>query len=384
MTDVQKRCYIHVGLPKTGTSYLQSIFFQSQDALARQDLSMLPGTVAAAFHLQLDLRGHLREGMDPRPAFTAVKRLPRHAARVTTSRALMTQELFAGAGPKQIERLVGQLPDWEIHVVVTLRDLGRQLPSAWQQRIKARGVDSFPEYLAAVRDGRPPATAFWNHHDPVGVLARWGTQVPPERIHLVTVPPAGAPIDLLLQRFCSVLEIDPATLTMTAPDDNTSLGLVQAELLRRVNVALGERLPHPRAGYRRVGKGYLARQVLSPQRGTPPRLPADLAQWCTETSREWAEALGCAGYHVAGDLEDLLPTDSAFTDADQAVTDANVAVSAADALASMLDTRLIELRDLDALRSRLADQARELDALRASQRGIVRRALSRAGRVIPR
>src|SRR5680860_373830 len=376
MTDSPKRCYVHVGLPKTGTSYLQSIFFQSQDALARQDLTMLPGTTAATFHLHLDLRGQLREGMDPRPAFTAMKRRPRQAARVPTSRALMTQELFAGAGPKHVARLVEALPGWEIHLVITLRDLGRQLASAWQQRIKARGLESYPDFLAAARAGRPSVNAFWNHHDPVGVLARWRTQVPPERVHLVTVPPAGAPPDLLLKRFCSVLDVDPATLTASTPDDNTSLGLVQAEVLRRVNVALGDRLPHPSAGYRRVGKGYLARHVLSPQRGTPPRLPAELEHWCMETSRGWIDTLGGAGYHVVGDLTDLLPGDRSFTDVDQAVTDANIAVSAADALAAMLDTRLIELRDLDALRSRLADQARELDALRASQRGIVRRALS--------
>ncbi|MGH3588039.1 MAG: hypothetical protein ACRDQ0_17160 [Pseudonocardia sp.] len=380
MSEARKRCYVHVGLPKTGTSYLQSIFFQSTEALAPQDLSMLPDTTAATFHLMLNLRGSLREGMDPRPAFTAVERLPRQAGRVQTSKALMTQELLSAAGPAQVERLVGQLAGWEVHVIVTLRDLSRQLPSAWQQRIKARNVDSYHEFLTAVRERSRPANAFWNTQDPLGVLGRWGTQVPPERTHVVTVPAAGSPPELLLTRFCSVLDVDPATLTTTTVDENTSLGLVQAELLRRVNVALGDRLPHPRSGYRRVGKGYLARHVLSPQRGTPPRVPTGFADWCAETSQTWIDALGSGGFDVVGDLYDLMPGAGSFTEADQLVTDADVSVSATDALATMIDTRLAELRDLDALKQRLADQERELAALRQGQPGLLRRARSRIRR----
>lgn len=353
MNEVRRRCYIHVGLPKTGTSFLQSILFESQQALAQQDLSMLPARSGAAFNLHLDMRGQLRRGMDPPRAFTAMDRLPRQAARVPTSRALITQELFAGAPPDAIARLVGQLPGWEIHVVVTLRDLGRALPSAWQQRIKARNVESYDEFLTAARDRTSLAKPFWGHHDPLDVLARWQTVVPAERIHLVTVPEPGAPSGLLLERFCSVFEIDPTSLSTSSVRANTSLGLVQAELLRRVNVALGDRLPHPRAGYRRVGKVYLARRILSPQLGTPPLLPATFATWAGDLSQEWVTALRTGGYDVVGDLDDLIPRPGCFSDQEQVVSDAAVADSAVRALASMIDMRLAEQREVDTMRAEI-------------------------------
>lgn len=386
MNEVRRRCYIHVGLPKTGTSFLQSILFESRQALAQQDLSMLPAHSGGAFSLHLDMRGQLRRGIDPPRSFTAMDRLPRQAARVSTSRALITQELFSGADPDAIARLVGQLPGWEIHVVVTLRDLGRQLPSGWQQRIKARNVDSYEEFLIAARDRTPLAKPFWGHHDPLDVLARWQTAVPAERIHLVTVPQPGSPPALLLERFCSVFGIDPTTLSMSSVRENTSLGLVQAELLRRVNVALGDRLPHPRAGYRRVGKHYLARQILSPQGGTPPLLPATFATWTRDLSQEWVNALKSGGYDVVGDLDDLIPAPGCFSDQEQVVSDADVADSAVRALASMIDLRLAEQREVDTMRAQIRAHSAEPPGPRpgSSESGVGTRTRARLSRFVRR
>src|SRR5699024_7745323 len=114
----------------------------------------------------------------------------------------------------------------------------------------------FDRFVSAAINRRPLARPFWAQQDLPSVLGNWASEVPAERTHIVTVPPAGAGRASLLARYSSVLGIDASRLSTGTPRSNASLGLVQAEVLRRVNVALGERLPRPRAGYARVAKGF--------------------------------------------------------------------------------------------------------------------------------
>ena len=48
-------------------------------------------------------------------------------------------------------------------------------------------------------------------------------------------PPDGAPRSELWARYCGVLGVDPAVADPSAGFGNTSLGVVEAETLRRVN-----------------------------------------------------------------------------------------------------------------------------------------------------
>ncbi len=335
-----RRCYIHVGLPKTGTSYLQSIVWRSRAALADQGLKLLPSSMAATFNVMLAVRGQLRAELDRPRAFAAFERFREQAAGASGTRALISQELLGAAEPDQIATLLGALPAYEAHVIVTVRDLASFVPSAWQQHVQARGEKSFQAYLDdfAGSGSSEPHPAYDVH----GVLDRWGTHVPPDRVHIVTVTKRGTSERVLLERYCRVLAVDPDGLDTQAPAANTSLGLVQAELLRRVNVALGGRLPHPRAGYRQQGKVFLAGAILRPQQGEAARLPHRLAGWCAEASEAIVARLAGSGYDIVGDLADLVPDPSAFTDDDQDVSDNDIADAATLALASVLEQRAAE------------------------------------------
>ena len=216
-----RRCYLHVGLPKTGTSYLQSILWRSPAALADQDLQMLPHSEPATFEMMLALRGQLDPAMDPPAAFEAFDRFREEASRATCTRALVSQELLGAAKPAQIATLLEALDQYEVHVIVTVRDLAGFAPSAWQQHVKARGLKTLHEYLedlAGMGSGKPAPS-----YDVHGVLDRWGAQVPPERMHVVTVPKRGTSERVLLERFCNVLDVDPDALNTRAPSANTSL-----------------------------------------------------------------------------------------------------------------------------------------------------------------
>jgi hypothetical protein len=356
-----RRCYLHVGLPKTGTSYLQSILWRSPAALADQDLQMLPHSEPATFEMMLALRGQLDPAMDPPAAFEAFDRFREEASRATCTRALVSQELLGAAKQGQISTLLEALDPFEVHVIVTVRGLAGFAPSAWQQHVKARGVKTFHEYLedlAGMGSGKPAAS-----YDVHGVLDRWGAQVPPERMHVVTVPKRGTSERVLLERFCSVVHVDPDALDTRAPSANTSLGLVQAELLRRVNLALGDRLPHRRAGYREQGKRFLAGEVLHPQPGEPARVPKQLADWCAEASRGLVARLERSGYDLVGDLQDLVPDEADFADDDQTVCDAELLEAATHALATILDKRHADRQDLARLRARLREQQQLIEEL---------------------
>jgi hypothetical protein len=358
--STRRRCYIHIGMPKTGTSYLQSIFLQSRDELLAQGLQLLPGD-ADAFWVMLAVRGWLRPHIDPAEAFTAFERFREEAAASTSPRTLLSQELLGGAVEEQITTLLDALEGYEIHLIVTVRDVAGFAPSAWQQHVRARGTKTFDEYLdelMGLGEGEPnPA------YDLHSVLDRWAPHVLPERVHVVTVPRRGTSERLLLERYCSVVDVDPGGLTTEAARANTSLGFVQAEVLRRVNLALGDRLPSVRGGYNKQGKGFLAGRILHPQAGVPPRLPKRLAGWCVETAEVQVARLERGGFHVVGDLGDLVPDPSSFVDDAQEVTDAEVAEAAVEALASILDNRVGEREQVDRLREKVRTQRQRIKQL---------------------
>lgn len=353
MTTARRCCYLHVGCPKTGTSFLQSVMWASREQLAEQGLELPLDGRSDHFHLTLALRGMLEETMDAPRAFTVLDRFQAALAQSRSPHVLISHESLAPATREQVGRLLGMLAAFEVHVVITARDLARQIPSGWQQRIQQRERMTYADFLTDVVERTPPAHDFWINQDLLDITSRWGAHVSPDRMHVVTVPPAGARPGLLLERFCSLLGIDPHSLQADTHRGNPSLGAVQAELLRRINVALGNRLPHPRAGYGRLGKRYLAGQVLAPQGGRPPTLPREYYEWCVRLSSEVVAELRRRGYDVVGDLAELVPVavgDAAPVDAE--VSEADVADAAARAMADMLEQRERDLNRIQALKER--------------------------------
>ena len=230
------------------------------------------------------------------------------------------------------------LADVEVHVVVTARDWARQIPAEWQQFVKTRHQGTYEHFLDALRDN--PGHRFWQAQDYAEILARWGAGLPPSQVHVVTVPPAGAPPGLLLERFCSAVGLDPTTLDSDTPRGNPSLGFEQAELMRRINTTLGDRMPKPRAGYNRVAKFWFAEKVLTTTAGTRLVLPADRWPWAQEISRAQVERLAAAGYDVVGDLSDLSPTPPPPADAaPMTASDAVLLDIALEGLAAALTQR---------------------------------------------
>lgn len=365
-----------MGSPKTGTTYLQSVFWRSVEGLAEQGLRLPLDGVDDHFFITLTLRNQLDPAMDSPRAHDVMDRLAAQLPTLTDD-VLISHELLAPVARPQVQRLLGMLEEFEVHVVVTARDLQRQIPAEWQQHVKTRSVETYDAFLERVRDRS--AAHFWRVQDVVDVAQRWGESLPPEQVHIVTVPPRGAPPGELLRRFCSVVDVDPESLETAAPSANASLGFEQAELLRRVNARLGDRLPHPRAGYNTHGKFWLAETILAAQSGTPLALPAAYQEWCTGVSQEQADGIRAAGWDVVGDLGDLTPPPDPNAPDRFESSDARLGEVAEEALAEILDRRHREHTRRSARRER---QRQEQEAKeRALPRRVARLPRRAAGKV---
>ncbi len=342
-----RRCFLHVGSPKTGTTYLQSVLLASRPALREAGLAV-PLRRRDHFDLTLLARERVDPEIDP-PDVGAVhdrlvEALHRHDRDVVIS-----HELFCVATPSGIEQLLALLDGFEVHLVLTARDWRRQLPAEWQQFVKTRHTGDYEDFLRTCRD--QPAHRFWEGQDYAGILRRWGAGLPPEQVHVVTVPPVGAAPDLLLERFCSVLGVDPRGLDRGPHAANASLSWEATELMRRVNLTLGDRLPKPRAGYNRVAKFWFAEQVLSTVDGTRLILPDEHQQWCHDQSTVQVTALREAGYAVVGDLEELAPPPEHSGRHLPEVEDPTLLAIALESIVLALEQRSADLGELDSLRA---------------------------------
>lgn len=332
------RLYVHVGLQKTGTSYLQAVMLGNRDLLAAQGLDLVPPTKRESFDLMVVVRDRYRDRRTEESDQQTLDRFTRQLDRAPGDRALLSQESLAAARPAQVRRLLAACGDREVHVVATVRDLARQLPSSWQQELKAGATIGYPAYLRRLQRLQEQGSGAhpWIHLDPPQVLARWSAELSPDRVHVVTVPPSGSGPTALLERFCRVLGVDPAGLEPGTSPANTGLGRAQAELLRRVNQELPDRV-HRREVYGDVGKRYFAAGVLAGQDGDRILVPAGLREWCEQVTVEQVGALRAAGYQVEGSLTDLECAEESFAPAPQRPGESAVAAASVQALATMLE-----------------------------------------------
>lgn len=349
--------YLHIGLKKTGTSYLQSLLRANPDALGAQGLTMVPHNQIASRQLVRALKDQLQEGVDAPRARRALQRFPRELAAAPGDRVLVSDEVFGGSTEEQVARLGEALGGREAHLLITVRDIARTIPSAWQQTVKGGSQVPYETFVDAVvsREGEV-AAGFWRAYDVPAMLDRWKGLVEPSRMHVVLLPPPGAAPTVLLDRFCGVLGIDPASLTAESVRANESLGRAQAELLLRINGLLAP------PTFRRdlhgpVLKRGFAIGVLAPQKGDRIPMLAQHRAWCEEHARGVIDALGSGGYDVVGDLAELHPHDSAFADELTPVDEREVTDAALRALATILDGQVADLRrERDANRAARSQQ----------------------------
>ncbi|RLV48042.1 hypothetical protein D9V37_18270 [Nocardioides mangrovicus] len=300
-----RRVFLHVGAPKTGTTYLQSTFARNRTLLADHGLTYPDTAAGTHFEAAIDLIDHPWGGR-LRHARGEWQKLAAAAVRAPGD-ALISHEVLAAATAENVRRAQESLAGAELHVVLTARDLGRQIPAEWQEKVKHRGRMGFKKFLHSVVQGpRSAATQwFWRVQSVPDVLGRWSAGLTPSQVHLVTVPPTRDDPELLLRRFLSVMGLDPSLALEPGDHDNPSLGIAEVSLLRRLNVALrGRAIPQP--VYAEIVRDLLARDTLGHRdeqlRAT---LPPESRDFVEQVTGEWVEWVEGSGIDVVGDLGEL-------------------------------------------------------------------------------
>jgi hypothetical protein len=330
--------YLHVGAPKTGTTYLQDRLLANRHQLAEHGVGYPAGTAGDMFDAALDLidrrwGGH-RELVRGEWDHLAER------VRRTPGTALISHEILAAARPDQVKRARRDL-DAEVHVVYSARDIARQVPAEWQESVKHRYRRSFSRFLRSVQavERRDSPMWFWQVQELPDVLDRWTSDLPPEQVHLVTVPQSGAAPGRLWRRYCRAFGIDPRW----APDggaarSNPSLGIDETALLRELNRRL-KKAGLDSESYRTLVRHVVVHQTLAARkRMRHVALPPSAHAWADEVADEWIEYVGRAGIDVVGNLDDLRPVHPEgddWQDADRAKP-RRMADAALDALVAVI------------------------------------------------
>lgn len=297
-----ERVFIHVGAPKSGTTFLQTVMWRNRQMLRGLGL-LYPGRQRMDHFHATEVVRDLTAAAAPTP--TAWDRLCDEID-AWSGTALISHEFFGAASAEQARRALERLAAAEVHVVLTARDYARQFPAMWQEALKMRvsmPLDDFVDRVLAHEISGPWG---WSTQDVPAILDRWGASVDPRFVHVVTVPRPGAPRDLLWRRWCQVLQIPPESCDLDMAAGNESLGAAQAAFLLKVKPHLPAEL-HPNPELHRWVRGHLGHEVLVPQDGARFGLRLRHLDELRDLAVEEVRILGDRGYDVAGDLDELVP-----------------------------------------------------------------------------
>lgn len=311
-----RQVFVHVGAPKTGTTYLQDRLALNARTLAEHDIHVPTGMPVHSpgmyqFRVALDLLGQ-DWGGEPGHAEGTFDAFARRTRR-RSGTVILSHELLAPAEPHQVERLKRELRDSELHIVYSARDLARQVPAAWQETIKQGKGWPYKRFLKKIGTER---IWFYQAFDLPAVLSTWSAGLPPEQVHVVTVPTREtqreAP-DTLWLRFCEVLGIDPAWAPLDSDQVNPSLGVAETVLLRKLNRRV-DRTTRRQGGADDLVRRVLAEHRLASRESRRVQLPPWMHQWAVEETERWIEWVEESGVHVVGDLDELRPQQLADDD----------------------------------------------------------------------
>jgi hypothetical protein len=306
--------FLHIGAPKTGTTYLQDMLWANKDVLERAGV-LVPGHYRYA--RVPAIRDFLKwdpTGTEPPPH--RWRRLTREINRWRGRSAVLSQEFMCRMTDVQTHALVESFGNTSVHGILAVRDISRLVPAQWQTLMRSRKGWRLADFAAAVAgvSQHPQAEQmnelFWRRHDYPTILQRWIAEVGKSNVIVMTVPQSGSDPGELWRRLCVALDVDAST-TASAEPTHESLGAASAELMRQLNQHKTVRaMSQP--SYQRSVNTAISRRGLVDRRDKEPRLtmPPEHADWAARVADEHIAMITDLGVRVIGDLEDLRPVPS--------------------------------------------------------------------------
>ncbi len=324
---------LHIGVHKTGTTAVQTALANSRDILDTWQVRY-PGRLMAHREVASSVMGRPlgwrtdgakppKEGLWGRTVAEA------RAYRGTT---VISSEFFAESPEDVVGRIVADVGPDRLQVVITLRNLGRILPSAWQQNLKS-GFET--AYLPWIRrmlftdDEATRNTIFWRRHRHDELVERWVAAAGADHVTVVVVDDRVR--EGIFHHFEDLLDLPRNTLYDRRGEvSNRSMTLAEAAFLRRLNVAVGGA-----AGWRAYPNRVQAQMVKHLVEGRAPGPDeARLAtpQWALDRAAEIADEMvtriEATGARILGDpgvlRERMTGPEEAVDDSAEMPTDAAI------------------------------------------------------------
>lgn len=313
VTRVNRPLFAHVGCGKTGTSSLQAGLWKSVADIEAAGLGV-------PF---VGRREHRRAFLDPfgwRASRGFVRRwdeaaLQRTTARLreaTGERVLISNEDLVELDPPAIERLLEmtEAAGLDLHLIITVRDWAQQIPSEYQQFLRHGMAETYLDFIRLARDRQGRwGEHFWRRQDPIDILTRWKA-VDPSRTTLVVVPSFSVDPDGLFRLMGEALGLDHRLIKRPRRPANTSHGVVEAEVFRRVNAALPEAFADYSPAYRHLIRKPFSGGVLPRQASARIVLPDTELPWVEARARAVIAELRAHGCQMLGQEDGLLPSES--------------------------------------------------------------------------
>lgn len=308
LPPMSAKVVLHVGLMKSGTTFVQGQLFANQESLAAQGV-LVPGRTWAD-----QVRG-VSDAVKARGSLDTAGRWQQlaGAAGEHAGTSLISMEFLGPVEPRKIAHVVASLRPARVEAVLTVRDLNRSIVAQWQETVQNGRWWTFAEYVVAAEASRPGGSGwpvdeagrtFWRQHDAVRIARNWSAAA--DRCALVTVPPPGAAPGLLLDRFATAAGIPQLELAETRA--NASIGAASTLALRAMNERLAERgLEFPAQS--RVRKAILAKRILAARRRDEPAIGLRVRPWVVETATDLVAGLRQLDVDLVGDWADLTPVD---------------------------------------------------------------------------
>jgi hypothetical protein len=300
---------LHIGAMKTGTTFLQQLLADHREVLGEHGFQVPRKQGVALRSILAGAHGPGGSGRHARVSRSLLRAVQEYDGRAS----LVSWEFLSFLDPPTADRLLDDLGA-DVEVVLSVRDAARTMPAQWQTRCRNGTTIRWPRFAASVgawlADGRPsPAARVFERTQGIPrMLEVWTGAVGAERLRVVTVPQSGADPLILWRRFAEAAGVDPSVPVTPAVRHNPSLGYPSCELLRRINEALGPKVPNH--------CGRVIRAVVAPdletRAGTEARVRLDgpgLAVASAWNSRT-VEAIRAAGVRVVGDLDQDLPREA--------------------------------------------------------------------------
>lgn len=244
-----KRCVVHIGTSKTGTTSLQMLLAGNRDVLLDSGV-LYPDLRNRPNHLHADLSRYFAGTSRPAEGKAAFKRLQEQIARYPHDVLLLSSEGFFGfaddaGAPAKLARFCKD-EGYELEAVVVLRPQPDYLNSVYVQGVKLlRDTERFASFFADALAG--------DRFDYQSRLRQWSSH--PE-ITLHAVPYARPVLEAGLERAvlgAAGLPVDwiDAVPDQSAPIKNVTPGPNTVEVFRRITMALGSVRVLRRADIRR-------------------------------------------------------------------------------------------------------------------------------------